>query len=113
MDRAVDRAGRYGCGETVVRNGVIEKCLRGMHDTQDEETCEAKRPPAVWVPSQAEVIKHNLTHVPFRNWGRHCVRGRAVNAPHLSKKRVEGDIPVISVDYFLPAHFQIGSEPVR
>ena len=50
--------------------------------------------------SQAEVIKHNLTHIPFRNWCRHCVRGRAVNAPHLSKQRIECDIPVISVDYF-------------
>ena len=27
-------------------------------------------------PSRGEVDEHNMTHIPFRNWCRHCVRGR-------------------------------------
>ena len=40
-----------------------------------------------------------MTHVPFRNWCRHCVRGRAVNDPHPHTSGTESEIPVISVDY--------------
>ena len=33
-------------------------------------------------PSQQEVEKHGLTHVPYRAWCGHCVSGRAVRGPH-------------------------------
>ena len=39
------------------------------------------------VPSDREVREHNLTHLPFRAWCKHCVFGRAKNDPHLSKDR--------------------------
>ena len=32
------------------------------------------------LPCQAEVEQHCLTHVPYRNWCRHCVRGRGKEA---------------------------------
>ena len=28
-------------------------------------------------PTQQERAEHELTHMPFRSWCRHCVRGRA------------------------------------
>ena len=28
------------------------------------------------LPTQAEVDNHNITHVPYRNWCPHCVRGQ-------------------------------------
>ena len=59
-----------GCGDATVRNDSAENCLRDMNDGEVEESCEARRPPAVWAPSTAEVIKHNLMHIPFRNWCR-------------------------------------------
>ena len=31
-------------------------------------------------PSQAEKEEHEMTHLPFRNWCRHCVRGRGKEA---------------------------------
>jgi len=37
-------------------------------------------------PSQAEVEEHTLTHVPFRSWCEHCVRGRGEDSPHFRSK---------------------------
>ena len=42
-------------------------------------------------PSEADVIEHNMTHLPYRSWCRHCVRGRGEELPHLSG----GDAPII------------------
>ena len=55
---------------------------------EDEETIDegAIRGPKyvrdICKPSQEEVEKHNLTHLPFRNWCPHCMRGRGKEAPH-------------------------------
>ena len=35
------------------------------------------------LPTKLEVEEHNLTHLPFRSWCRHCVRGRGRELPHL------------------------------
>ena len=41
------------------------------------------------LPSREEVEEHNLTHLPYRNWCRHCVRGRGKEMPH---KKAEDDL---------------------
>ena len=38
------------------------------------------------MPSRDEVEKHMVTHIPFRSWCDHCVRGRAVNDHHQKGK---------------------------
>ena len=45
-------------------------------------------------PSQAEVDKHNETHIPFRNWCEICVRGRAENYPaqEIGKRRERSSV---------------------
>ena len=35
------------------------------------------------LPSGAEVEQHELTHLPFRNWCRHCVHAKGKESPHL------------------------------
>ena len=35
-------------------------------------------------PGTAEVERHNITHVPYRNWCEHCVKGRGLARPHRS-----------------------------
>ena len=52
-------------------------------------------------PSDKEVEEHERTHVPFRSWCQHCVRGKAKAHPHwevLESEKV--GILVISWDYF-------------
>lgn len=34
------------------------------------------------LPTKAEVDAHNVTHVPYRNWCPHCVRGRGKDLDH-------------------------------
>ncbi len=50
-------------------------------------------------PTREEVEAHNLTHIPFRSWCPHCVRGRGKNPKHEKGKEEEQSIPVISMDY--------------
>ena len=49
-----------------------------------EEFCERK-PKKVQdpkLPSPEEVLVHNFSHLPYRSWSRHCVRGRCKENPH-------------------------------
>ena len=50
------------------------------------------------LPSQAEVEEHDLTHLPFRSWCRHCVRGRGRAADHRAQDRDDGLLE-FHVDY--------------
>ena len=34
------------------------------------------------LPGAAEVEQHTLTHLPFRNWCRHCVSTKGKESPH-------------------------------
>ena len=43
-------------------------------------------------PSQAEVDTHMATHLPFRSWCPHCVRGKAKGKPH-ARNKAEKEIP--------------------
>ena len=62
------------------------------------------------LPSKAEVEAHNLTHLPFRSWCRHCVRGRGEEEPHRKNaERGDGGVAEIHVDYAFPgSHGQEG-----
>ena len=33
-------------------------------------------------PSKPERIEHEMTHLPYRSWCKHCVRGRGKQMPH-------------------------------
>ena len=52
------------------------------------------------MPSKLEVEEHELTHLPFRNWCRHCVRGRGNEFPY---RRVGDDagMPELHADMCL------------
>ena len=51
------------------------------------------------MPSQDEVDQHNLTHLPYRSWCVHCVRGRGEATPHRRAERDEGAVPEVHMDY--------------
>ena len=50
------------------------------------------------LPSKAEVEEHQKTHLPFRSWCRHCVRGRGVEEPH-RRQTAEVGMPEIHLDF--------------
>ena len=50
------------------------------------------------LPTKEEVEEHNLTHLPFRNWCPHCVRGAGRSADHRVHVRDDG-LPEVQMDY--------------
>ena len=57
------------------------------------------------MPTLAEREQHEATHMPFRSWCRHCVRGRGRNSPHWKRMaayeeaKEAGQVPKVSMDY--------------
>ena len=50
-------------------------------------------------PSKEEVDMHNRTHLPYRSWRPHCVRGKARRRNRRRRRRkVNGGVPVVSLD---------------
>ena len=58
---------------------------------------------AVYKPSKEEWDEHQRTHIPFRKWCLHCVRGKCKGATHKkcekSEEEKEQEVPVISLDH--------------
>ena len=49
-------------------------------------------------PRPEEILEHEKTHLPFRNWCRHCVRGRGKEAPHV-KQTTDPVVPEVHMDF--------------
>jgi len=79
--------------------GVVE-----IESAAEEEGREPKVRTRIKGPTKKEREEHEATHIPFRVWCRHCVRGRGRNSHH---KKAEGEdkdvgeqrVPKISMDY--------------
>jgi hypothetical protein len=75
------------------------------HECGSDE--EARRPKPVrnpGNPTKAEIEEHEVTHIPYRSWCSHCVRGKAVDDHHEAQKPEGGEtseqsLPRISIDY--------------
>ena len=50
-------------------------------------------------PSQSEVDSHMITHLPYRSWCPHCVRGKSKGKPHHKAVSEEKSIPTVALDY--------------
>ena len=67
-------------------------------DTAGAAEAQPARPGHVPVlPSGAEVEQHELTHLPFRNWCRHCVRAKSEESPH--HEASPGGVSKFATDY--------------
>ena len=51
------------------------------------------------MPSRAEVDLHELTHLPYRSWCKHCVRGRGESHPQCRTDRDEDAVAELHLDY--------------
>ena len=58
-----------------------------VKDEEEAEVPKIRRKPRA--PSKREREEHEATHLPFRDWCRHCVRGRGRNNPHRSSSSKE------------------------
>ena len=75
---------------------------------EDEET-EAQGPKVAKAPrkpTQQEVEAHMVTHIPFRSWCEHCVRGKSKGRPHPRNTDSEKTIPTLTIDYMFMHEYQ-------
>ena len=59
--------------------------MDGEEDKEDEAENgqrHAKKIQDPKLPSEEEIKQHEITHLPYRSWCRHCVRGRGREFPH-------------------------------
>ena len=62
---------------------AVKGLMGFVSDTARDAEAQPARPGCVPVlPSEAEVEQHELTHLLFRNWCRHCVRAKGKKRPH-------------------------------
>ena len=71
-----------------------------------EEGSKVKAQRQPYQPTPAEVAHHELTHIPFRDWCVHCMKGRGQSNQHRSDcKKMEGEeisngaVTTFSIDY--------------
>ena len=51
-------------------------------------------------PSKAEVDEHMLSHLPYRSWCAHCVKGKAKSKKHsCTSQNNDHEIPMVTLDY--------------
>ena len=85
--------------EKDIESGQEEEEEIEIHDgeaEQDAEPLRVARDPTL--PFQGDVESHRCSHIPFREWCRHCVHGRGRGDPHL--QTAGSTIPIVGLDYF-------------
>eukprot|EP00973_Karenia_brevis_P083236 11541025-Karenia_brevis.AAC.1 len=71
-----------------------------MEEEEDVRPMKGETTPKT--PTAEEYRVHRLTHLPYRSWCPHCVRGKKKNPPQKTNKNKERrgrSIPVIALDY--------------
>ena len=63
------------------------------------EAIEARAARVPVRPTQAEIDLHMTTHLPFRSWCAHCVRGKSKGKPHHKAEGEPKEVPTVAIDY--------------
>ena len=67
---------------------------------EEEEGDEPNIGKDVKAPSKSEWDEHMVTHVPFRDWCPHCVKGRGKRGMTRRRNKMgKEEVPVVSIDY--------------
>ena len=86
--------------ETARVDDSMEQDREEEEEQPETEGVNARRSPKE--PTELERLRHEATHVPYRSWCQHCVRGHGRRKPHYRKAEgdSEGTVPKISMAYF-------------
>ena len=73
--------------------------VEGEEAEEEAEVPRKAREPSE--PTDEERRRHEMTHLPFRSWCPHCVRGRMANPPHRDLGPPPGQmgVPEVAMDY--------------
>ena len=76
------------CGPEKIEAGGDERQVKKLGDPR--------------MPTAAEVEDHNRTHLPYRNWCYHCVRGKGKDLDHRREVTEDRGLSEYSFDYCFP-----------
>ena len=62
-------------------------------EDMDQESMVPQQVPNVSQPTQQEVEEHNKTHLNFRNWCPHCVKGKSVERNFAASEHEPTSLP--------------------
>ena len=81
---------------------VMEAAAEMNKNDESAEVEETRKPKAAarpYTPTRQEIYEHEVTHLPYRPWCRHCVYGRGVATPHPKPDGKEKIGITVSMDY--------------
>ena len=82
-------------------------------EDMDQESLVPRQVPNVTQPTQKEVDDHSKTHLTFRNWCPHCVKGKSVERNYSASEHEPSCLPCFSADYlFLGEKDTEGTAPI-
>ena len=72
-----------------------------MIDVDEDAVVQNAEPlPEPRVPTRSQICSHNITHLPYRSWCKHCVAARRSNSPHLrATTPSQRSKPLLVADY--------------
>ena len=70
-----------------------------IDDIEEHGVLQPNLLPAPYIPTRQEKLEHEVTHVPYRSWCDHCVRGKGRSTQHRYESVREDGVPVIGMDY--------------
>ena len=91
-----------GEGISMGRDEEDEQLLCGeceINDVDEHGVVLPKLLPAPYIPTRQERLEHEVTHVPYRSWCDHCVRGKGRSTQHRYEAEKQDGVPVIGMDY--------------
>ena len=83
------------------KNEIANELECGICNEIEEEGVAARLQKVQEMPSEEEVERHNLNHIPFRSWCPHCVAGKGIATQHRASttEESEGGGVTMSMDY--------------
>ena len=65
------------------------------HEAETEEATPIRAAPTPELPSQEEIDRHQIDHIPYRSWCRFCLEGHGREDAHCASEQ-ERSMPVVS-----------------
>ena len=97
VSRPFSGAGIYGCPVSPPGTLMTEE----FEEELNADAQQAKPLPIPAKPTPEMIAAHEVSHLPFRSWCSHCVRGRGKSFQHRRVQHDQDDEahPVVSLDY--------------
>ena len=81
---------------------IVVKGEDEAENLPSEREREMKRLLDPLLPSAREISDHQLSHLPYRSWCPHCVKGRAKEMGHQRLPKTERGLAEFHLDYCFP-----------